>query len=459
LNSTGTLPTGTVSILTPAQLAATDAGNAANQFAGATSGNCLEILSNNSAGSNVMITTLNTFDITPALPGDVYGISMNIATDIPASQAANIQKNIQIALKTQTKPDGNYTAASLLNDQGTAGLGTMTLPVDGKWRQMYTEFIVPKVSQEVDGLYNMMPNGFLVNIVVIVKPGTPQFRLFLDNVYVYCKGMSDLNVSDVNGEAGGLVEKGLANGVTAIPAVYNRVDPEVSPIIDMSFESGPTLADNVWVNTGKPGYVQTAWYTNNHTVEIEPTGRLQSSGSLAVQLGSPITAGQNNGIRFRTKGIALNGRKDDATIIAGAPDYTGESYWGLTFWIASAAADITQNPEMKLTFQEIRPSLNQVFSSVTLGPTAIPTVDQGWVQYSVVGAYPDLGLGKAMQAAILECNVTTSGGRLGFVTPAPYDGTTKGKPGSVGTAKIFLDDFVIHKVRDLDTYWNASLFE
>jgi hypothetical protein len=459
LNSTGSLPTGTVSILTPAQLAATDAGNAANQFAGATSGNCLELLCNNASGTQVMISTLNTFDITPALPGEVYGISMNIATDIPASQAANIQRNVQVALKTQTKPDGNYTAASLLNDQGTAGLGTMALPVDGKWRQVYTQFTVPKVSQEVDGLYNMMPNGFLVNIVVAVRPGTPQFRLFIDNVYIYCKGMSDINVNDVNGEAGGLVENGLANGVTAIPAVYNRVDPEVNPLIDMAFESGSDLADNNWVNTGKPGNVLTAWYTGDHTVEIEPTGRLQSSGSMAVQLAHATDPTRNNGVRFRTKGIALNGRKDDATIIAGAPDYTGESYWGLTFWLASAAADITQNPELKVVLQEIRPALNQLFNTVTLGPAAIPTVDQGWVQYSIVGAYPELGLGKAMQAALVECNVVNIGGRQSFITPAPYDGTTNGKPGSVGTARIFVDDFVIHKVRDLDTFWNASLFE
>jgi hypothetical protein len=384
---------------------------------------------------------------------------MNIATDIPAAQAANFQRNIQLTMKTQTKPDANYQAASLLTDQGSAGLGAMALPTDGKWRQVYTQFIVPKVSQEVDGLYNMMPNGFLMNFTVTVKPGCPQFRMFIDNVYIYSKGMSDLNVSDVNGEAGGLVEKGLANGVTAIPAVYNRVDPEVNPLIDMSFESGPTLADNTWVDTGKPGNVLTAWYTADHTVAIEPTGRLQSAGSMAVQLAHVTDPTRNNGVRFRTKGIALNGRKDDATIIAGAPDYTGESYWGLTFWIASAAADITQNPEIKVSFMEIRPALNQSFNAMTLGPTGIPTVDQGWVQYSLVGAYSELGLGNAMQAAILECSVVNVGGRQSFVTPAPYDGTTKGKPGSVGTAKIFLDDFVIHKVRDLDAYWNASLFE
>ncbi len=86
-------------------------------------------------------------------------------------------------------------------------------------------------------------------------------------------------------------------------------------------------------------------------------------------------------------------------------------------------------------------------------------MDQGWVQYSIVGAIPEVGLGKAMQAALVECNVVNIGGRQSFVTPAPYDGTTKGKPGSVGTARIFVDDFVIHKVRGLDTYWNASLFE
>jgi len=384
---------------------------------------------------------------------------MNIATDIPAAQAANYQRTIQLSMKTQTKPDANYQAASLLTDQGSAGLGAMALPTDGKWRQIYTQFIVPKVSQEVDGLYNMMPNGFLFNITVTVKPGCPAFRMFIDNVYIYCKGMSDLNASDVNGEAGGLVEKGLANGVTALPAVYNRVDPEVNPLIDMSFESGPTLADNTWVNTGKPGNVTNAWYTGDHTVEIEPTGRLQSSGSMAVQLAHATDPALNNGVRFRTKGIALNGRKDDLTVIAGAPDYTGESYWGLTFWIASAAVDITQNPEIKVSLAEIRPALNQSFNAMTLGPTGIPTVDQGWVQYCMVGAYSELGLGKAMQAAILECSVVNVGGRQGFVTPAPYDGTTKGKPGSVGTAKIFVDDFVVHKVRDLDTYWNASLFE
>jgi hypothetical protein len=462
LDPVGTLPTGTVSLLTAAQLASTVAGNAANQFAGATSGNCLQLDQNNVSGTQVMFTNLNCYDITPALPGEVYGISMNIATDVPASAIATIGNKVQLQLQIQTKPDnGIYQQTVVTFDQGTAGLGTFALPTDGKWRQVYTEFIVPKLNQSVDGLYNMMPNGFYVNIRVQANAGCPRFRMFIDNVYVYNKGMSDINVSDVNGEVGGLVEKGLANGVTALPELVNRVNPEVDLLIDPSFESGSTLTDNGWVDGGKPGYVKAAWYAGTSTVSVEPSGRLQSSGSVAAQVGRVVPSTESDGIRFRTKGIALNGAKDDGTPIAGAVDYSGESYWGLTFWVTSGAADITQNPEVKVVLQEIRPVLNQMINGITVGPSAIPAGNTAneWYQYSLVGAYPDLGLGRAMQAALVEVSVVSVGNRQGFVTPAPYDGTTKGKPGSVGTARVYLDDFVIHKVRDLDTYWNASLFE
>lgn len=462
LNSIGVLPTGTVSILTPAQLAATVAGSAANQFAGATSGNCLQLDQNNAAGTQVMFTSLTCFDITPALPGEVYGISMNIATDVPASAIASIANKVQLQVQVQTKPDfGVYQITALTFDQGVAGLGTLALPTDGKWRQVYTEFIVPELNQNVDGLYNMMQSGFLLNIRVQANPGCPRFRMFVDNVYVYNKGMSDLNVNDVNGEAGGLVEKGLAYGVTALPEVVNRIDPEVTRLIDMAFESGSTLTDNGWVNVGKPGYVRAAWYSGTSTVAIEPTGRLQSSGSLSAQVGRVVPSTESDGIEFRTKGIALNGAKNDGTPIANAVDYSGESYYGLTFWVTSGAADITQNPEVKVMLQEIRPVLNQVINSIIVGPSALPASNTAneWYQYSLVGAFPDLGLGRAMQGALVGVSVVALGNRQGFQTPAPYDGVIKGKPGSVGTARVYLDDFVIHKVRDLDTYWNASLFE
>jgi hypothetical protein len=459
LDQVGTLPLGTVSILTPAQLASEDAGNAANQFPGATSGNVLQLEQNNASGTDVMFTNLNSFNITPALPGEVYGLSMNIATDIPAAQAASYQQNVQIQFQIQTKPDNGIIQVGALSFAQGAGVDDMVLPTDGTWRQIYTEFIVPTLNQQVDGLYNMMENGFFVNIRVVVKPSTPAFKVFADNIYVYNKGMSDLNYTDVNDESGGLVEEGLANGITAFQKTYDRINN--GSLIDMALESGSTLDDNGWriVGTGRPGVVRDTDFTGNGTAAISSVRtRLLSAGAIAAQIpGGVISSTQNDGIRFGTRQISINGLDNTDTQIVGAPNKSGEGIYGVSFWVASDAADITENPELRVALQEVRPTLNQSIYTVIVGPSALPVGSGDWTQYSLIGAFPSLSSPSAMTAALLVCDVITLGNRLNLVTPAPYD---VNKPGSDGTATIYVDDFVFHKVDDMGgQYWNYSLFD
>jgi len=453
----------TFSLITAAQLAGTaNVGNPANQFAGATSGNVLKIAMNNASGSTDMVGTVTGFNIRPVQPGEVYGVSMNVSTDIPSSQVANYATKVKFVLIAQTKPDlGLFTQSALLfAGAPLSGVDqAISLPVDGKWRQLYTEFIIPELNYD-EGLMDL---GCFTWFRAVAAAGTPAFNVYIDNVYFYCKGMSDMNYFDSNGEPGGLAEDGLANGVTAFTA-YNPINPGTNgAIIDGSFETGTTLASNNWVFDAnvRPGAVNVP--SPSGTAGLATTGRLSSSGSAYAQIpsGTPRTAGQNDGLRFRDRGIAVNGLDSTGAGIAGAPDLSGEGYYGVSFWIASDATNLAANPEAKVTLLETRPTLNQIGGFVTVGPSCIPTSADGWYQYAYVGAFPDMVSGKdAMQRGQVIVDVMARYSRSVLADasfPPEYQGNNR--PGYNANARIYFDDIRVHKVNDSTAYWNASLFD
>ena len=471
LSGVGIAPLGTIKIISASTLASEPlgVGTAAKQFPGATSGNVLVMEHDHSGGTvgdKLMITTLTTYDITPALPGMVFGISMNIATDIPSSQAADFRNNVEFLFQVQSKPDfGIYVQSDLGRSTEGTGFEAITLPTDGKWRQMYFEFTVPDLNQSVDGSLNFSKNGFLTVIRSLVSPGTPAFNVYLDNLYIYCKGMSEINVTDANDfeGSGGLVEVGLANGITAIPVLYNQQNGDV--IEDMGFDNGSTIQDNNWrlIGTGKPGTVKAAdWTGADGKYDIAAGGRQQTAGSLKLQVpGGLIDSDSNDGIRVASRPLSINGLLSSGAQIPDAQNRGGASYYGVSFWLRSDAGTVTDNPELRLFLQEIRPSLNQVFTMLTLGPTCLPVDGDDWVQYSLVGAFPELGLGPAMGAALLQIDFLTMGYRINNIWanfPAPYNTVTTA-PGADGSAPIYIDDMVVHKVDDIANYWNYSLFD
>lgn len=466
----GTFPSPTFSIITPAQLAGTVAGNAANQFAGATSGNVLRAAFNNATGTQPMFGNVASFDIKPALPGEVYGISLNIATDIPSAQTETYKDKVSFILGVQTKPDqGIILQSGVLASASGAPIDpdihhVVGLPTDGRWQQMYTEFIVPGLNQAVDqslvggtGTVNMMEDGFLAYFRVQAAPNTPAFNVYIDNIYIYCKGMSDLNFTDSNEDPGGLVEVGLANGVTAFTA-YNAVNPAVNgPIVDFGFEQA-TIAANNWIVGDRPGIVTVA--TPSGVSTLSTFGRLGSSGSMRTQVtnGTPSDAGATDGTRYRTRGIAVNGI-GDTPLPAGTPDMSGEGYYGISFWVASDAATVTTNPGVRVALQEIRPTLNQFSGSIGLGPSVIPVSGQGWYQYAFLKVFPNKVAGqRAMQRALVSVDVTARQYRRTLAgTFGSYSGTNM--PGYNSNSPIYVDDLVIHRVRDDSAYFNYSLFE
>lgn len=482
-------PNGTVTLLDPATVGnwTTSAmpGNPANQFPGATSGNLLQVdVDAASISEGNHFTKLISFNVTPVLPGEVYGLSVNIATDIPANATVDYTENVQIQLQTQAKPDqgffsvtalsfGNIAAANA-DDKIVAAIGP---PTDGKWRQMYVEQVVPELNQTndstqaggTDAALNLTDKGFIIDLTIRAKQGTPAFKVWIDNFYVYCKGMSDLNAFDANEAADvagsdltqpGLLEKGLAYGVTALPAIYD-VNGE---LIDGSFESGDTLAANYWqyASGGKPGIANA--YTGNGTAYIDTTaGRFSTakqSNALVAQLPGMPASG-NDGIRVGTRPIALWGKDNSGVPFAGVPDNSGPGYYGVSFWVASDAASVIENPQATVFIQETAPTINQVIYDFIIGPTVIPTRDDDWTQYSFVGAFPNLVQFKAaMKKALVLVDVTALQNRKTLATafPAPYNTATTA-PGADADAKIYLDDFVVHKVRDLAEYWDYSLFD
>jgi hypothetical protein len=203
MNSVGSTPVPTASLITDAQLGGTVAGDSAKQFAGATSGNVLQLaFAPNTAG---MAVSINTRRLTPIEPGTIYGFSMNVATDIPAAEIANYAQDVKFVAQAYTRPDEGYYAGAFVGNAIGVGQQTVGLPVDGEWRQIYFELRIPELSFELDNSYiggtgtsNVSRLGVLHFFRIFAEPDTPAFNAFIDNVYIYCKGMSDLNYADVN---------------------------------------------------------------------------------------------------------------------------------------------------------------------------------------------------------------------------------------------------------------------
>jgi len=136
VNSTPLTPTsGSVSILNAAQVAALDIGNPANQFAGATSGNvlCLEMDSTDSI-------SLESYNITPVQPGEVYGISFSMATDIPSGNQS-FRDAVRTKLAVNTQPDNGIIASNAGLNSSVALRSGDVWPTDSKWRTIYTEIV------------------------------------------------------------------------------------------------------------------------------------------------------------------------------------------------------------------------------------------------------------------------------------------------------------------------------
>ena len=467
------LPLPTVSILTPAQMNALGAGSpgdSANQFAGATSGNALQLAFTPDAAG--MAVSINSFKLSPLVPGTIYGFSMNVATDIPAAQIASFAQNVKFVAQGYTRRDNAYFAGSLLGVADPAGQQTVGLPVDGEWQQVYVELRIPDLSFALDNTYvggstgtsQTAFDGMLNFFRVFAQPNTTAFNVYVDNIYIYPKGMSDLNYADVN-ETGstGLIEKGLANGNTAVWATYNAVNPATNgKFVDNTFESGSTLADNNWLVSGQPGFVN---MTPSAAFAVATSGRLNTSGSLQCSIGSgtPTGAGEADGGRAKTRPIAVRGQERDGTPIlddAGnpVPNLAGEGYYGVSFWITSGGASCVNNPQIKVYLFEQKPATNQVISFTLLGPPNVPASPDGWYQYSFVGAYPRLRTGeRPMQQANVVVDVGAKELWRGAAGAGDYTGTNA--PGYLGDANVYIDDIVVHRVRNTEEYWNASLFE
>jgi hypothetical protein len=303
--------------------------------------------------------------------------------------------------------------------------------------------------------------GGRVFIVTKTSPDTPAYNIYIDNIYCYCKGMSDLNYFDSNSAAGGVIEKGLANGVTAFTAV-NAINPTTNgALIGTDFELGTTMADNNFI-AENIGWTQ----DTNQVAEVATSGRLSSSGSLSMTIPNGTnTDGTSNGGRVRARPIAINGKQDDGTAIqvngSDAPDLSGTSYYGVSFWMSSDAADVRETPTVKLGLWERRPTLNQVFNGIFVGPSAIPVLADGWHQFTVTGPYPELVEGTpAMSGTILTIDYKTRFRNFPSSTTeyGPY--VEENSPGAIGDATVYIDDIVLHKVKKQEVqYYDHSLFD
>lgn len=463
-------PVPTASLLTDAQLAGTVAGDSAKQFAGATSGNVFQLaFSPNASG---MAVSINTRRLTPIVPGTIYGFSMNVATDIPEAEIAAYARNVKFVAQAYTRPDEGYYAGTFVGNAIAAGQQTVGLPVDGEWRQIYYEVRIPELNFALDNSYiggtgtsNTAYLGLLNFFRIFAEPNTPAFNVFIDNVYIYCKGMSDLNYADANESSTGLIEKGLADGITAFTA-YNAIQPGTyGELIDNAFDSGVDLASNNWLlDSGLPGIINVS--TPSGAFAIASPGRLQTSGCLQARVtnGSPTGTALADGARARTRAIGVRGQDSGGTAIlddAGnpVPNLAGEGYYGVSFWIGSNAASCANNPQIKVYLMEQRPATNQIQAFNLIGPSNIPAQADGWYQYSFVGAYPELkGGDRAMQQALVVVDVAA---KSAWKNPSwgagAYTGTNA--PGYSGNASVYIDDVAVHRVRDTQEYWNASLFE
>jgi hypothetical protein len=465
-------PLPTASLVSAGALAALGAGSpgdSAKQFAGATSGNVLKLaFSPNTEG---MKANISTFKLSPLVPGTIYGFSMNVSTDIPASQIALYAQNIKFGAKAYTRRDEGFFAAAFFGNALGAGQQTVGLPVDGEWRQIYTEIRIPELCFALENSYiggtgtsNVAYDGLLNFFQFLVNPDTPAFNVYIDNIYIYSKGMSVLNYADVNESSStGLIEKGLANGVTAFTA-YNALNPATNgKYTGNNFDLGVDLASNNWVEQALGGV---SVPTPSGQFAISSPGRLMTDGCLrgTVVNGTPTGTLLTDGSRARTRPMGIRGKDStDLDILDDAgnpvPDLAGEGYYGVSFWISSNADSCVNNPQIKVSLTEQRPATNQLASSTVLGPSNVPAQDDGWYQYSFVGAYPKLrGGSRPMQQANVIVDVSTKSGWKGATRGADAYVDTNA-PGYLGDADVFVDDIVVHRVRDTEEYWNASLFE
>ena len=477
MNGIGSTPLPTASLLTSTGLGSTVAGASAKQFAGATSGNALKLAFTSDAAG--MACSISTLRLSPLVPGTIYGFSMNVATSIPASEAAEFYaRKVKFVAQAYTRADEGYFAGTFVGNAIAAGQQTVGLPVDGEWRQIYMEMRMPELSFALDnshiggtGTTNVSYDGLLNFFRVFVDPDTPDFDVFIDNVYIYNKGMSDLNYADVNEavtdpDLTGLVEKGLADGVTAFTA-YNAQNVSVNGIYTGNdFELGTDLGSNNWRITGMPGLVNVG--TPSGAFAVASPGRLQSDGCLqaSVTNGTSTVSGEQDGGRAASRPVAIRGKDTTGADIlddAGdpVPNLAGEGYYGISFWLGSNGASCVNNPQIKVYLVEQKPAVNQIQSFTLLGPSNVPASPDGWYQYGFVGAYPKLtDGGQPMQQANIIVDVATKQGWQGAGKGAgDYSGATSTSPGFLGDADVYVDDIVVHRVRDTQEYWNASLFE
>jgi hypothetical protein len=268
-------------------------------------------------------------------------------------------------------------------------------------------------------------------------------------------------VFDANGAAGGLPEIGLANGVTDIGKIVNGQNPTTNgDTIDGQFESGTDIASNNFAKNipGLCNLCGTLVDGTDITWGISAFGLNNSNGSLYVSFPTSTSSRTGNyATSIRTLAISMDGLDTSDAPIADAPDNRGEGYYGATFWVYSDAASIADNIRVKATLQERRPTLNQVINGCLIGPSAVPVAGQGWYQYSLVGAFPDAGIGKAAKQFLFNIQYSANATFVGSGTVAPYTGTNS--PGAVGDAQVNVDNIVIHKVSNNKAFWNASLFQ
>jgi hypothetical protein len=457
----GVLPMPTFSVISSLPTGTGQPGEAANQFDGATSGNAVKINCNNSGGS-VMFGRILSHSITPVQPGEVYGVSLNISTDIPSAQSSTFTDKIRVKFYAASKPDQGLWSV-YFRGKGS-GSAPVSLPTDGKWSQMYLEYIVPEVNTAVEDSggdpVNLADKGFFVGVDMFVDPTTPQFNVYCDNFYVYNKGMSDLNITDVNDASGGLVEEGLANGVTAIDT-FNHINPSTNgTMLDTGFESGSTLDDNNWLGPSKPAVANVAVTTA--TASIAGFSRLPSPAGAACLSGQIVSGlpagGENDGCRVNARQIAVAGVDNSDVAITGAVDNSGEGIYGVSFWVASNASHVKDNASVKVDLFERKPTINQMASSILVGPSLIP-LDLEWVQYSFIGPFGDLGSDRAMKTALLNIEFLAHAFRAGMTSLPGEFGTAGTIPGEEADETIYVDDLNLHRVSDNDQYWNSSLFD